>query len=60
MAKPMTKTLLVDLTDTVHPLDNIEGITLGPRLPDGHQSLVLVSDDNFSPRQITQFVAFAL
>jgi hypothetical protein len=58
--RTMEKTLLVNLTSTVDPLDNVEGITLGPTLPDGRQSLVLVSDDNFSPRQITQFVAFAL
>ncbi|MCT7660335.1 esterase-like activity of phytase family protein [Mycobacterium deserti] len=59
-ARPMTKTLLADLTATVEKLDNIEGITLGPQLPDGRQSLLLVSDDNFSPQQVTQFVAFAL
>jgi hypothetical protein len=58
--RTMQKTLLVDLTSTVDPLDNVEGITLGPTLPDGRQSLVMVSDDNFSPRQITQFLAFAL
>ncbi|MGV0803164.1 esterase-like activity of phytase family protein, partial [Mycolicibacterium elephantis] len=40
--------------------DNIEGITLGPTLPDGRQSVVLVSDDNFSADQFTQFLAFAL
>lgn len=61
-ARPMTKTLLADLTTTpgLKPLDNIEGITLGPKLPDGRQSVVMVSDDNFSPTQITQFLAFAL
>lgn len=58
--RTMEKTLLVDLTNTVEPLDNVEGITLGPRLPDGRQSLVLISDDNFSPSQLTQFLAFAL
>jgi hypothetical protein len=58
--RTMRKTALIDLTSTVHPLDNVEGITLGPVLPDGRQSLVLVSDDNFSPTQITQFLAFAL
>lgn len=59
---PMSKTLVADLSTTpgLDRLDNIEGITLGPRLPDGRQTLVLVSDDNFSPRQVTQFVAFAL
>ncbi|MCV6983181.1 esterase-like activity of phytase family protein [Mycolicibacterium pulveris] len=58
--RTMTKTPLVDLTDVVDPLDNVEGITLGPPLPDGRQSLVLVSDDNFSAKQFTQFLAFAL
>ena len=60
--KPMTKTLLADLSATpgLAPLDNIEGITLGPELPDGRQSVVMVSDDNFSPTQITQFLAFAM
>lgn len=59
---PMRKTLLADLSMTpgLHPLDNIEGLTLGPRLPDGRRTVILVSDDNFSPSQVTQFVAFAL
>jgi hypothetical protein len=38
--------------------DNTEGMCWGPRLPNGHRSLVVVSDDNFSARQITQFAAF--
>jgi hypothetical protein len=58
--RTMQKTLLVDLTSTVQPLDNVEGITFGPTLLDGRQSLVLVSDDNFSQNQITQFLAFAI
>lgn len=59
---PMTKTLVADLSTTpgLDPLDNIEGITLGPRLPDGRQTLVLVSDDNFSPREVTQFLVFTI
>ncbi|MED5813040.1 esterase-like activity of phytase family protein [Mycolicibacterium sp. 050232] len=58
----MTKTLMADLTTTpgLTPLDNIEGITLGPKLPDGRQSVIAVSDDNFSPTQVTQFLLFAL
>lgn len=58
----MTKTLLADLTTTpgLAPLDNIEGITLGPKLADGRQSVIAVSDDNFSPTQVTQFLLFAL
>ncbi|KHO19117.1 esterase-like activity of phytase family protein [Mycolicibacterium setense] len=58
----MTKTLLADLTSTpgLAPLDNVEGITLGPKLADGRQSVIAVSDDNFSPTQVTQFLLFAL
>lgn len=58
----MTKTLLADLTTTpgLTPVDNIEGITLGPKLADGRQSVIAVSDDNFSPTQVTQFLLFAL
>lgn len=61
-ATPMTKDLVADLSTMpeVHNLDNVEGITLGPKLSDGRQSVVLVTDDNFSPAQITQFYAFAL
>ncbi len=35
-------------------------MTLGPRLPDGRQSLLLVSDNNFTPGQVSQFLLFAL
>ncbi|RVU45073.1 esterase-like activity of phytase family protein [Rubrivivax rivuli] len=61
-----TKTLLLDMSDLRHDdgsvvaLDNIEGITFGPVLPDGRQTLVLVSDNNFGAAQFTQFVALAI
>jgi hypothetical protein len=42
------------------PIDNIEGMTFGPPLPDGRQTLVIVSDNNFSPTQFTQFIVLAL
>jgi hypothetical protein len=42
------------------PLDNVEGMTLGPTLPDGRRSLILVSDHNFAGSQFTQFLLFAL
>lgn len=29
-------------------IDNIEGITFGPQLPNGNQSIILVSDNNFN------------
>lgn len=54
------KTLLLDFSTLGLPLDNIEGLTFGPTLPDGRQSLVVVSDNNFSSSQFTQVLAFAL
>jgi hypothetical protein len=61
-ATPMTKDLVADLSTMrqVRNLDNVEGITLGPKLSDGRQSVVLVTDDDFSPQQLTQFYAFAM
>lgn len=59
--QPVRKTLVTDLSDVpgLPRVDNVEGITLGPRLPDGRRTIVLVSDDNFAARQVTQFIAFA-
>ena len=57
----VSKTLVANIEDDfgVSP-DNVEGMALGPVLPDGRQSLVLVSDNNFSTSQVTQFLAFAV
>lgn len=41
-------------------LDNIEGIALGPKLPNGNYSLILVSDDNFNKKQRTMLMAFEI
>ncbi|MFF0159779.1 esterase-like activity of phytase family protein [Streptomyces sp. NPDC005263] len=59
--QPVRKTLVTDLSDVpgLTRVDNVEGITVGPRLPDGRRTVVLVSDDNFAARQVTQFIAFA-
>ena len=58
--RPAQKTLLFDLDTLGIPLDNVEGMTLGPTLPDGRRALVLVSDNNFAASQFTQFLLFAL
>jgi hypothetical protein len=60
MVEPVRKKLLLDLSELGIPLYNLEGMTLGPRLPDGSQSLVVVSDDNFDETQKTQFLLFSL
>ncbi|RYF29900.1 MAG: esterase-like activity of phytase family protein, partial [Comamonadaceae bacterium] len=58
--RPVTKTLVADFaTLGLSRLDNSEGMCWGPPLADGRRMLVVVSDDNFNPLQITQFAAFA-
>jgi hypothetical protein len=52
------KQLAFDLQQLDIYIDNLEGMALGARLPDGSQTLLLVSDNNFSKRQITQFLLF--
>jgi hypothetical protein len=39
-------------------IDNIEGVTFGPKLANGKQSLLFVSDNNFSDQQKTQVLLF--
>lgn len=57
--KPVKKRLILDLnTLGLTKLDNIEGISWGPKLANGNDSLVLVSDNNFNSSQVTQFLAF--
>jgi hypothetical protein len=58
--RSLEKRLLLDLEDLGIDLDNLEGMTLGPRFPDGSRSLILVSDDNFQKNQINQFLLFRL
>lgn len=59
-AQPLQKQLLLDLTTLGIPLDNLEGMTLGPQLADGSQMLVVVSDDNFREEQVMQCLFFRL
>jgi hypothetical protein len=58
--RTVEKTPLLDLRTLGLPLDNIEGMAMGPTLPDGRRSLILVSDNNFAASQFTQFLLFAL
>ncbi|MGI0482437.1 esterase-like activity of phytase family protein [Geminocystis sp. CENA526] len=59
---PIRKKLVLDLQKLGIKLDNIEGFTFGPRLADGSQSLIMVSDNNFSKngKQKNQFLLFKL
>lgn len=57
---PLKKQLLLDLSELGIDLDNLEGMTLGSKLPDGSRTLVLISDDNFKNEQVTQLLVFRL
>lgn len=57
---PLKKELLFNLEDLGIELDNLEGMTVGPRLPDGSRSLILISDDNFNDEQVSQLLLFRL
>jgi len=54
------KRLLFDFATLEGPQDNLEGMTLGPRLPDGSRSLLIVSDNNFNDEQATRLLLFRL
>lgn len=62
---PVTKRLVLDfetLKASLGGIANLEGMTFGPRLSNGHDSLVVVADDNFptadSPTDRNQFLVF--
>ncbi len=53
-----TKKLILNMDDLGIFTDNIEGITFGPKLANGKQSILFVSDNNFSDKQKTQVLLF--
>ncbi len=64
---PVKKELLLDFTTIKKQLkygiiDNIEGITLGPKLANGNLSLLLVADNNFQlyGKQLNQFIVLEI
>ncbi|MCX5009824.1 esterase-like activity of phytase family protein [Streptomyces sp. NBC_00555] len=58
---PMRKELVADFHDLgLSTVDNTEGMTWGPTLPGGEQTLLLVSDDNFAQDEVTQIVALGI
>lgn len=56
--KMVRKKLLLNMDDLKIYIDNIEGVTFGPNLPNGHRSLLFISDNNFDPREKTQVLLF--
>lgn len=54
------KQLLLNMDSLGIFIDNIEGVTFGPQLSNGHQSLIFVADNNFNPLDINQFLLFEI
>jgi hypothetical protein len=57
---PVSKKLLLNMDDLKIYIDNVEGVTPGPKLSNGHQTLIFVSDNNFSEGEKTQFLLFEI
>ncbi len=57
-AHPVDKKLLLNMDSMGRYIDNIDGLTFGPDLPNGHKTLVFVADNNFNPLQKSQFLLF--
>lgn len=54
-----SKRLVLDFdTLGLDRVDNLEGVSWGPKLANGHDSLVFISDNNFLPSQVTQVLVF--
>jgi hypothetical protein len=58
--RALTKTLLATMSALGLTPDNLEGLALGPRLPNGRMALLVISDDNFSDSQVGQFLLFEM
>ncbi len=59
--RPLPKHLVLDFATLGVPVDNLEGMALGPHFPDGRRLFIVVSDNNFNQEtQLTQFLAFAM
>ncbi|WP_233589418.1 esterase-like activity of phytase family protein [Flavobacterium bomense] len=55
-----SKKLVLNMDDLGIFIDNIEGLTFGPKLANGNQSIIFISDNNFSDKQKTQVLVFEL
>ncbi|MFV5703827.1 esterase-like activity of phytase family protein [Flavobacterium sp. XS2P12] len=55
-----SKKLMLNMDDLGIFIDNIEGLTFGPKLANGNPSIIFVSDNNFSDKQKTQILVFEL
>lgn len=56
--RPLKKKLLFNMDTIGIYIDNVEGATIGPLLPNGHQTLIFVTDNNFNKNELSQFLIF--
>ena len=57
--KYITKKLLLDMNKELNQdVFNVEGVSFGPNLSNGHRSLIFVTDNNFNTKEKTQFFLF--
>lgn len=57
---PINKTLLFNMDDLGMYIGNIEGVSFGPSLSNGHRTLIFVADNNFRATEKTQFLLFEI
>jgi hypothetical protein len=55
---PAKKSLLLNMDDLGIYTDNIEGVTFGPVLPNGHKTLLFIADNNFAVVEKAQVLLF--
>lgn len=58
--RKVKKQLLLNMDSLGIFIDNIEGVTFGPQLSNGHQSLIFVADNNFNPLAKNQYLLFEI
>ncbi len=57
---PATKRLIINMDNLGRFVDNVEGMTFGPTLPNGHKTLITMVDNNFMVLEKTQVFLFEI
>lgn len=60
IVEPLRKKLLLDLSELKLPPQRFDAMTLGPQLPDGYPSLILMSNDTEDTASVPQFLLFRI
>ena len=55
---PAKKRLIINMDNLKRYVDNVEGMTFGPTLPNGHKTLITIVDNNFNIFETTQIFLF--